>query len=963
MRISIVATYIIVFEYAGMTAAQSVQSLSLEAPQQVKHLSQDEINRAYHHAYKKMQTTDLDLLSEFRIIAKTTENDVGDTLQFNMLDYSVNEFYKLRAVLKAKGAHTQVWVDVLSIDSSFVTDDVVNQILTTLEEKTGEASIDPDKGIYQIDVETFGDPPNYDGDGLVDFLITDIRDGMEGTNTYVAGFFTSWDQTNQGGSNKRDILYIDSKQGIYQDGNYNTFTVMGTVAHEFQHLIHYKQDSNEVTFINEAMSELAGTLCGYGISHPGQFLDNPNKDLTSFNNEIKDYAAVNLWAVYIYEQFGITFIHNFVASSQNGKEAFDATLADMGITTNFNEVFQNWTLCNYINDIGIDARWGYQNPLAQNLQAAVNTPFNYPMTASGNVVNYGAFYYKFSVGENLTLTLTGDYIYAKYIRNSAAGIEVVDLPIGSLYEDNEFGTTVTEGVVLVSSVTGGSSFTLIADAESTVELIELSHDDGTSDPFSGTASFLYTQGTGKGWAVKYTQFENTNNNLVQIKLYGSRVTTDQGELKSTVWLHIWGDNGGNPGNDLVTPVLYELTDGWNTIECQQAFGQQINLPAIYYLGFTNPDDETGVALGMDNSQSTNYTWVINPADGNRPMSDLQLNDGTSLSGFNMMVRALISIPYVDTRAEFSVGLAQNPVFSENIDIYILGKKRLDITTLIAQATVGGVTKDLTLASSGTSNKLFVDHSYVLKGEGNLEINIQGKNLGSRLDIADTTITMANVVLTRTDEPTIVTSPDSKLLLSIPENVLKPSQYVLLAQETGVTSDIVLKPEEVFYTVYTTQEILSQSAEIAFTVSPGKSALISIKEKDGWRNLEGVLKREVNTVYVRTTKLGTFRIELIDSEDPAMIVDAYRLDQNFPNPFNPETSITFSVKDAGLASLTIYNILGQKVKSLINQYVEPAVYTYKWDGTNSQSIAVPTGIYLYQLRINGLVFTKKMALIR
>jgi hypothetical protein len=230
--------------YAGMVAA-SVQSMRMEAPKQVKHLTQNEINSAYTNAFKKIQSTNSAAYSEFRILPKPSDNAVGDILEFNMLDYNTNEFYKVRAVLKGKGVHTQVWVDVSSIDSNFVTDGVVAEILNTLESSTDESSIDPNKGIYQIDVETFGDPPNYDGDELVDFLITDIRDGLEGTNTYVAGFFTSWDQGELAGSNKRDILYIDSKEGIYQGGNYNTYSVMGTVAHEFQHLIHFKQDSDE----------------------------------------------------------------------------------------------------------------------------------------------------------------------------------------------------------------------------------------------------------------------------------------------------------------------------------------------------------------------------------------------------------------------------------------------------------------------------------------------------------------------------------------------------------------------------------------------------------------------------------------------------------------------------------------------------------------------------------------------
>lgn len=966
MRIYIMLNVVLFLVYTSL-AMPTVQSISEKMAKQVRHLSQDEITRRYNSAYEKLQKTNPAQLAEFKVLPKPSENAIGDTVEFNMLDYSTNNFYKLRAVLKAKGDHTQIWVDVLSLDSSFVNNTVINQILTTLESKTDDSSIDPNNGIYEIDVATFGNPPNYDGDGLVDFLVTDIRDGLEDSNTYVAGFFSSWDQGNRAGSNKRDILYIDSKQGIYQDGKYNTYTVMGTVAHEFQHLIHYKQDSDEVTFINEAMSELAGTLCGYGLSYPGYFFDDPNKDLTRFDNELKDYASVNLWSVYIYEQFGINFIRNFVANEMNGKSGFNNTLSNMGIATDFDKVFQHWTLCNYINDTTVNTKWGYLHQAARALQVSSTSPLFYPMTVNSNVVNYGSLYYKFSVGEKLKITVTSEYAYAKYIRKRAAGIEVIDLPIGTPYEDDDFGDTVSEGIVVIGSIKGNTSFSLIAEATSTVELVELSHDDGTPDAFTGSASFLYTQGTDKGWAVKFAQFESSTNQLTQIKINASTGIQDEnsGELLSTeVLLHVWGDNGGQPGSDLVTPALYELNSGWNTINCSDVFGQDITLPSVYYIGFTNPDDQTAVAVGMDNSQSTNFTWVIT-SEEIHPLSSVQLSDGTPLAGFNMMMRAVISIPYIDTRATFSVGLAQNPIFSENLDIYIFGNKRLDETSLTAQATIAGTTKDLNLVMSGTTNKVFVDNSYVLNHEGNLEISIQGKNTGSSLDAADTTMQIANVALSKTNRLTQLASPDNKLNLFIPANDINSGEYILLMQDNAERYDATVRKEETFYRVISTKTVLTQPARVVVTIPPGKSARVAILEENGWKYLPVELQGDLQSpeAVLHTSKLGTFRIEMVDADQPNLVIHAYRLEQNYPNPFNPETEIIFAIKDPGLATLTIYNILGQRVKTLLESYLNPSVYTFTWDGTNDRGVHLPTGIYIYQLHINGYVFTKKMSLIR
>ena len=85
---------------------------------------------------------------------------------------------------------------------------------------------------------------------------------------------------------------------------------------------------------------------------------------------------------------------------------------------------------------------------------------------------------------------------------------------------------------------------------------------------------------------------------------------------------------------------------------------------------------------------------------------------------------------------------------------------------------------------------------------------------------------------------------------------------------------------------------------------------------------------------------------------------YALEQNYPNPFNPSTMIKFSVPEATNVTLTIYNILGQKVTELVNTKLEAGNYSYQWDAGN-----VATGMYIYELRTNKFVSTKKMLLLK
>lgn len=86
-------------------------------------------------------------------------------------------------------------------------------------------------------------------------------------------------------------------------------------------------------------------------------------------------------------------------------------------------------------------------------------------------------------------------------------------------------------------------------------------------------------------------------------------------------------------------------------------------------------------------------------------------------------------------------------------------------------------------------------------------------------------------------------------------------------------------------------------------------------------------------------------------------------RNYPNPFNPVTTIEIQVTKREFAKLTIYNILGQEIKVLFQQIVAPGVYKVVWDGTNAIGLKVPSGLYFYNLRTRSFIKTNKMVLLR
>ena len=110
--------------------------------------------------------------------------------------------------------------------------------------------------------------------------------------------------------------------------------------------------------------------------------------------------------------------------------------------------------------------------------------------------------------------------------------------------------------------------------------------------------------------------------------------------------------------------------------------------------------------------------------------------------------------------------------------------------------------------------------------------------------------------------------------------------------------------------------------------------------------------------------GHVDLSIVGLEDlQPQVIDKFELAQNYPNPFNPTTQIKYSVNKLGNYELAVYNLLGEKVRTLISSQLSPGTYSIDWDGKNEFGKAVASGIYFYKLSGKDLSVIKKMALIR
>jgi hypothetical protein len=85
---------------------------------------------------------------------------------------------------------------------------------------------------------------------------------------------------------------------------------------------------------------------------------------------------------------------------------------------------------------------------------------------------------------------------------------------------------------------------------------------------------------------------------------------------------------------------------------------------------------------------------------------------------------------------------------------------------------------------------------------------------------------------------------------------------------------------------------------------------------------------------------------------------YSLNQNYPNPFNPRTAITYQLKASSYVDLSIYNILGQKVATLVSEKQAAGTYNVEWNASG-----FPSGLYIYQIKAGDFQQDRKMVLLK
>jgi immune inhibitor A len=312
---------------------------------------------------------------------------VGAQASFWVNNSDTNADSQVTATLRYITPHVYFWAEN-SLSFSSAEQNELRNLVETFENH-----------IYPTDREFFGSEwtPGVDGDAHIYILYT------PGMGFSVAGYFSSANEYPplvQEHSNAHEMFLVASSQGL---GNQYTY---GVLAHEFQHLIHWHQDSNEGELLDEGFSELATFLNGYdtgGFDH--YYALDPDINLTDWHgntgNNDDHYGANFLFVTYFLDRFGEQATQALVRQPADGLESVDAVLKEIGAMdaltgkpVTADDFFLDWTIANYLQDGSVsDGRYVYHNYPAAPKTASTELISDCPQSQNARTVNqYGVDY-------------------------------------------------------------------------------------------------------------------------------------------------------------------------------------------------------------------------------------------------------------------------------------------------------------------------------------------------------------------------------------------------------------------------------------------------------------------------------------------------------------------------------------------------------------------------------------------
>jgi immune inhibitor A len=326
---------------------------------------------------------------------------IGTEKTFWAVNMDSNQAFQVTARLRYITEHVYFFIE----DGVRYDDQALADLVETFEHE-----------IYPTTRNFFGSEwkPGVDGDPRLYILY------VRSIGSSVAGYFSSADSYHPMAheySNGHEMFFISADNTNLRDDY-----LYGVLAHEFQHMIHWYQDRNEESWLDEGFAELASFINGYHFGgFASQYARNTDIQLNDWPEGARSahYGASFLFVTYFLDRFGENVTKALVAEQENGMDSIDIVLYQMGITDpltgediSADSFFMDWVVTNYLLDGDVaDGRYTYnifpEAPQARDTETVRNCPTE---TLTRDVRQYGADYIQIKCKGDFILSFEGSTI-------------------------------------------------------------------------------------------------------------------------------------------------------------------------------------------------------------------------------------------------------------------------------------------------------------------------------------------------------------------------------------------------------------------------------------------------------------------------------------------------------------------------------------------------------------------------
>ncbi len=454
-----------------------------------------------------------------------------------------------------------------------------------------------------------------------------------------------------------------------------------------------------------------------------------------------------------------------------------------------------------------------------------------------------------------------------------------------------------------------------------------------------------------------------------------------------IWLDVNSNNVIDQGTDVLWQSFYQIDGGQGQngppdidgeANGEISFAQEVGLsPGDYVMSFSNngstmavpgtvtPLDSpvftiTGnvavqqgksaqyliVGLESNNDQNGSFWNAVTDADGNFA---IQMNGDTSGNPWRLKIdNALILSPAIQNPSEIFLTLDSSvaKTYSGN-----------NFTFTESAAEINGTVRD------GNGNLLIGTDVYISSNNGNFNRNVRTGNDGTfRIGFLSDELPVSNIQLGAgySEDNSIISA--SAYIQTVNSGDVLTRNLTIYQTNSTINGTVTLDGNppnmnlEIFANVSDTGYVRT------FTDFDGNYSLNVSNRLYNYEISVSQLSSEYIgysiTAHPGDTNVN-FNFTVTDVEqDQSGIPSDFSLSQNFPNPFNPSTVISYNLKETGKVQLKVFNVLGNEVKTLVNEEKPAGNYEVTWNAVN-----LPSGIYFYQLQAGSFIDTKKMVLLK